>query len=75
MMGLGSPALDSAYDIWKTTPPEDRESNLKCVECKDEIYPGERIYRLEDEVYCRDCAREWLENHSEEATEDMCYKE
>lgn len=72
---LGSPALDAAYDRWKTTPPEEPDSKLKCTECKNFIYPGEFIYRLDDEVYCSECAKEWLEKYSEEATEEMCYGE
>lgn len=72
-MSLGSPDLDAAYDRWKTTPPEEPDSILHCHECKCDIYPGERIYRLDDEVYCSECAKEWLAQFEEEATEEQCY--
>ena len=75
MIGMGSPALDAALDRYLTTPPEEPDSKLKCTECKVDIYPGEIVYRLDDEVYCRDCATEWLEKHSETVTDDMCYEE
>lgn len=75
MMGFGSPDLDAAYDRWKTTPPDEPESKLKCFECKGEFYPGDKIYRLDDEVYCEECASEWLEQQSETATDEMCYGE
>ena len=72
-MSLGSPALDAAYDRWKTSPPEEPDSILHCFECKCDIYPGEKIYRLDDEVYCSECAKEWLAQFEEEATEEQCY--
>ena len=74
-MTLGSPQLDAALDRWLTTPPDDPETRLHCRECGQDIYPGERIYRLDDDIYCSECAREWLEQFEEEATEEQCYGE
>lgn len=72
---LGSPSLDKAYDDWKTTPPDDcdRESKLICFACGETIYPGDKVYRLEGEVFCRESAAEWLEQFAETATDEMCY--
>ena len=72
-MSLGSSQLDAALDRWLTTPPDDPETILHCRECGTEIYPGERIYRLDDDIYCSECANEWLAQFEEEATEEMCY--
>lgn len=60
---LGSPALDAAYDRWKTTPPEPEESKYKCIECECDLYPGDDAYELDGYVYCEDHAKEWFESH------------
>ena len=59
------------YDKWKTTPPEAPESMCKCFECGTELYPFDEYYRLNEEVYCPDCAAEWLDMHKYRVTEEM----
>lgn len=61
------------YDLWKTTPPEPKESKCICSMCKDELIPDDDYYELDDEIYCESCAKEWLEEHRSYVTEDMAY--
>lgn len=70
MIGMGSRELDNALDRWLTTPPDEEESKCKCSECKADMYPGEKIYVLDGDIYCRDCALEWLEQYEQEVTDD-----
>lgn len=72
-MSLGSPALNKSLDRWLTEPDDEKDSKLYCRECGQQIYPGERIYNLDDDFYCSDCAHEWLEQFETEATEEQCY--
>ena len=59
-----------SLDRWLTISPDEEESKCKCVECKVELYPGEKIYVLDGDIYCRDCALEWLEQYEQEVTDD-----
>ena len=52
--------MDS-YDLWKTTPPDPTESRLYCERCGVDFYVGDEYYYINDERYCPDCARDWLE--------------
>lgn len=69
-MGLGSARLDAEYDRWLTTPPE-YDFVCTCDECGLELCDGEKAYRLDDGVYCTDCAKEWLENFAFTVQEDI----
>lgn len=60
-------------DRWLTTPPEPEESKCKCSLCKEELYPDDEYYELEDEIFCEDCAKTWLENHKNWVSESMAY--
>ena len=62
-------------DRYLTTPPEDKMpvSKAYCHECGEEFYPEDRAYEIEDRLLCRDCAEEWLEDHSRKITEEECY--
>ena len=78
MMGLGSPALDAAYDRWKTTPPEDdcdRESKCKCERCGEGLYPGDDYFDCEGSVLCEECSKEWLSEKSQVVTHEMAFPE
>lgn len=61
------------YDLWKTTPPEGRSSNCICCQCKKELVPDDEYYELDDEIYCGDCADDWLDGQRNWVTEDMAY--
>ena len=63
------------YDVWKTTPPEPKESKCKCYLCKNELYPDEFYYNIEGGIYCEECASAWLEEQKVIISEDMCYEE
>lgn len=75
MMGLGSSALDAAYDRWKTTPPEEPESHFKCERCGLELYPGDKYFDCEGSVLCEECSKEWLSEQSQEVTHEMAFPE
>ena len=75
MMGLGSPALDAAYDRWKTTPPEPEESKCKCVRCKEALYPGDIYYDCEGTLLCEECSKEWLSEQFQKVTDEMAFPE
>ena len=64
--------MDS-YDIWKTTPPEPKESNCTCNVCKEVLYPEDDYYDIEGEVYCEECASEWLEQFRCTVTDEMAF--
>ena len=74
---LGSPALDAAYDRWKTESPYDleKESKCKCERCGLELYPGDKFYDCEGYNFCRECAVEWINEQEQTVTEEMCYGE
>lgn len=73
MMGLGSPALDAAYDRWKTTPPEEPETHFKCERCGLELYPGDDYFDCEGGVLCEECSKEWLESFKKTVSHEDCY--
>ena len=62
------------YDSWKTTPPEAPDSDCKCAICGEDLYEGEDIYVVEDEVLCVDCAEEWFADHKTVVTYEMEHK-
>lgn len=68
-MGYSFGNWESQLDSYLTTPPED-EPVLKCDECEDGIYLGDRYYHIDGENLCRDCALEWLEDNSRTAGEE-----
>ena len=72
---LGSPALDAAYDRWKTTPPEPEESKCKCGRCKETLYPGDEYFDCEGTLLCEECSKEWLSEQFQKVTDEMCYEE
>lgn len=61
---------DSYYDQWKMEPPEPKESACKCSECREGLFPGERIFRIDKNIYCESCARNLFED---EVTDEMAY--
>lgn len=74
-MSLGSPALDRAYDVWKTTPPEDdmRTSRVTCSVCGECIYPDEEYYDFEGEIFCKYHGEEHFQTYKQTATYEDCY--
>ena len=64
-----------SYDLWKTTPPDPKESDCKCCECKEDLYPGGIYYEIEGEIFCENCAETWLDCQKREVTEEMAYGE
>lgn len=72
---LGSPALDAAYDRWKTTPPDDPETHFKCERCGLELYPGDKYFDCEGSLLCDECSKEWLSEQSHEVTDEMAFPE
>lgn len=55
--------MDS-YDLWKTTPPDDEEKTAcRCCFCKEPLYFDDEYWELDDEIYCEDCANDWLAEH------------
>lgn len=63
-----------AYDDWKTTPPEPKESKFRCTCCDEEIYPDDKYWNIEGEKYCYACARDWFEDQMCVATWEQCYE-
>ena len=51
--------MDS-YDIWKTTPPEEGETQCHCAWCKEDLFYDDEYWELDGEILCEDCARDWL---------------
>lgn len=74
-MSLGSIDMDAALDRYLTTPPEPKESVFKCDQCKDEFYPGDEYYCIEEENLCYECAFKWLDKMKRTATEEQCYED
>lgn len=62
--------MDS-YDKWKTTDPDQRDSKCTCSQCGEMLYEGNEYWELEDEIYCEDCAEEWLSLHKNWVSERM----
>ena len=61
---------DPAAD-WQTFCEENEERAKKypiCSCCGQDIF--DYIYRLDDDVYCDDCALDWLKKQREEITDD-----
>ena len=56
---------DCRYDAWKTSPPEDPEpeTKCKCSHCGEPLYYDDEYWELDDEIYCEDCAVDWLSGH------------
>lgn len=50
---------DIAYDKWLTTPPKDIVIH-ECEECGCEIYENEDYYEILDDIFCEECANNWL---------------
>ena len=63
----------NGYDKWRTTPPERRESKLKCDYCGDELFPGERAYDIMGDTLCYKCANRWLDDQYRFVQEEECY--
>lgn len=59
MSGLDNPG----YDRWKLNPPEPIESHFVCDCCHEEFFPGERVYELDGENLCVECANQWFDEH------------
>jgi len=64
-----------AYDDWKTSPPEPRESAFKCTCCGESLYPGDFYWDIEGEHYCTECAEEWFSDQKTVVTEEQFYGE
>lgn len=63
--------MDS-YDKWKTTPPDDEEeTKCRCSFCKEPLYYDDEYWLLDDEIFCEECAKEWLEEHKNWVSEGM----
>ena len=63
-----------AYDDWKTSPPEDKPSKLRCYCCGDSIWPDDKYMDIEGEIYCHYCAEDWFEDQWQKASIDQCYE-
>ena len=63
-----------SYDEWKLNPPEPPESLLKCDQCGAEFQPGDRIYEIECENLCENCADAWLNCQWRYVEESECYE-
>ena len=59
------------YDDWKTTPPEPEGSKCRCKACGEELFEDDEYFELDDEIYCENCAEEWLEGHKNYVSADM----
>ena len=66
---------EKSLDDFLTNPPEGEESHYFCSECKDPLYPGDKVYHVDGCNYCEDCAHEWLDAQSEEVTEEQAFGE
>lgn len=60
-----------AYDKWKTTPPDEPESKCKCCKCGEFLFEDDEYWELDDEIYCEDCAEDWLAGHKNWVSESM----
>lgn len=49
--------MESAYDVWKTTPPDDQDPVTYCCCCGDPIYEGEVLYTIDGGI-CETCLSE-----------------
>lgn len=65
---------EDSYDKWKTTPPEPKESRFKCDHCGEELFPGDKIYEIEGENLCENCAHSWLDGQWRFLDESECYE-
>ena len=66
---------ETSYDAWKTTPPDDPVSRIKCEMCGCEIYADESIYDIDGTQMCEGCATDWLDGQRATVTEEMAYGE
>lgn len=52
--------LPASYDRWRLSEPEYARPVARCAQCKDDIYEGDEIYRVEgDEMIHPDCFEEY----------------
>jgi hypothetical protein len=61
----------AAYDAWKTSPPDNWDTKCKCSQCGVELFEDENYWDLDDEVYCEECAKDWLSDHCLTVTHEM----
>ena len=62
-----------AYDRWLANPPEPPMSQFHCEHCNEEFYPGDRVYYIEGENLCCECAQKWLDEQCRFVQEGECY--
>ena len=66
--------MDS-YDLWKTTPPDEPETECKCKYCGEDLFEDDVYYELDGDICCEECAQEWLEGHKNWVTAGMAHGE
>ena len=60
------------YDDWKLNPPEDiAETKCKCSFCKEPLYYDDEYWELDGEIFCEECAEEWLSEHKHWVSSSM----
>lgn len=64
---------ERAYDVWKTSPPEEEDSKFKCDCCGDNLWVDDKYMEINGEVYCHYCAEDWFENQWQKAKWEQCY--
>ena len=62
-----------SLDRYLTAEPEDRNSKCSCAECGTGLYPDDPYYTIDGDIYCEDCAREWLDSVKGYVDENMAY--
>ena len=62
-----------ALDRWLTTPPEEPDLVFFCEHCKEPFEVDDKVYHIEGECLCEECAQEWLHQQVTYATAEECY--
>lgn len=62
-----------ALDRWLTTEPKPPASRCKCYRCKEELFPDDAYYTLDEEIYCGYCAEKWLGEQRKAVTRELAY--
>ena len=58
------PRIAQELDRWLTSSPdEDDTTACKCCSCGEPLYYDDEYWELDDQIYCEDCAQEWLDGH------------
>lgn len=62
-----------SLDEMLANPPEGEESKFVCECCKEPFEPGDRVYSIEGENLCIECATSWFDEQFHFAQETECY--